>query len=494
VWAWVATANLVGAVLIYVFFDRIAPAAPSHPARADSHRLVSTIVFVAFLLLSVPVADQVSRRAVERHYRWLDESRGPNRTELEVALKEPLRMALLAASAWAAAAVAFGVLQVAFGNEAIVTVRIVVGIVFGGLGTCMVTFLLVEWVMRPVFAEALANDPPRRDRYLGVRPRLMLSWALGSGVPLLGITLATVGPGRAEDPRAAVAFLSVVGVLAGWLSMFVAARSVADPIESVRSAVGRVEQGDLDVEVTVNDGGEVGLLQAGFNKMVAGLRERQRLRDLFGRHVGDEVARQALERGTGLSGEQREASALFVDLIGSTKLAAERPATEVVGTLNALFDAVVRAVADEGGWVNKFEGDGALCVFGAPMDQPDHAARALRAAVALHDELARQRRAAPGRAALDVGIGVSSGTVVAGNVGTEARYEYTVIGDPVNEAARLTDLAKEHPARLLASEPAVRAAGSEAGDWVVVGEFDLRGRGRPTCAYAPRTPALTAQS
>src|SRR3546814_3520462 len=100
--------------------------------------------------------------------------------------------------------------------------------------------------------------------------------------------------------------------------------------------------------------------------MVAGLRERQRLQDLFGRHVGHEVAAQAIERGSDLGGESREASAFFVDLIGSTAMAEVLPPTEVVATLNAFFEAVVDEVSAQGGWVNKFRGDGALCVFGGP--------------------------------------------------------------------------------------------------------------------------------
>jgi adenylate cyclase len=224
-------------------------------------------------------------------------------------------------------------------------------------------------------------------------------------------------------------------------------------------------------------------LQAGLNRMVAGLRERQRLRDLFGRHVGVQVARQALER-TGLGGEQRQASALFVDLIGSTALASRRPAHEVVATLNALFDAVVEAVGAEGGWVNKFEGDGALCVFGAPTDQPDHAAQALRSARALHVRLLELRTQYP---SLDAGIGVSSGVVVAGNVGAEERYEYTVIGDPVNEAARLVEEAKLQPTRVLASQASVEAASDEGRSWSKVGELMLRGRSAPSCAYVPTT-------
>ncbi|HWW54711.1 MAG TPA: adenylate/guanylate cyclase domain-containing protein, partial [Acidimicrobiales bacterium] len=220
----------------------------------------------------------------------------------------------------------------------------------------------------------------------------------------------------------------------------------------------------------------------GFNQMVEGLRERQRLADLFGRHVGPEVARHALERGAELVGEQRVLTALFVDLIGSTTLAEERPAAEVVAVLNALFDAVVEAVVAEGGWVNKFEGDGAVCVFGALVDQPDHAARALRAARSLHAAITERAQSDD---ALDAAVGVSTGAAVAGNIGAVERFEYTVIGDAVNEASRLSEVAKNHRGRVLASEAAVEAAAGQAGEWVFDAEVTLRGRRRPTRSYRP---------
>jgi adenylate cyclase len=247
-----------------------------------------------------------------------------------------------------------------------------------------------------------------------------------------------------------------------------------------------VTAGDLDVSVDVVDASEVGLIQAGFNHMMMGLRERVRLRDLFGRHVGEDVARQALERGVELGGELREASAVFIDLVGSTALAATRSPTEVVIMLNDLFHVVVQAAEAEGGLVNKFEGDAALCIFGAPVTSPNHAAGALRAARALRHEIVELQKKHP---ELDAGIGVSTGTMLAGNVGAERRYEYTVIGDPVNEAARLTEQAKKREARVLASEAAVRASGDEAARWREVDVIELRGRSQPTRVFEPAQSA-----
>ena len=118
------------------------------------------------------------------------------------------------------------------------------------------------------------------------------------------------------------------------------AGTVAEPLDALRGALRRVRDGDLEVSLTVDDGGEVGDVQSGFNEMVAGLRERRAIQDLFGRHVGTEVARRALERGSGLSGDQADASAVFVDLVGSTAMAEVLPPTEVVNTLNDFFDVV----------------------------------------------------------------------------------------------------------------------------------------------------------
>jgi adenylate cyclase len=232
--------------------------------------------------------------------------------------------------------------------------------------------------------------------------------------------------------------------------------------------------------VRVDDATEVGAMQAGFNQMVAGLRERRHLADLFGRHVGEPVVERALQRGAVLGGETVEVAVLFVDIRGSTTLAAEREPTEVVECLNTFFATVVQVVEQHGGWVNKFEGDAALCVFGAPITSTSYADDALRAARALRIRLREL-------SALDAGIGVAAGPVVAGNIGSPRRFEYTVIGDPVNEAARLSEVAKCSPLRVAASDQVLaRASAEEAAAWTDGDTVVLRGRTAPTTVAHPR--------
>ena len=174
---------------------------------------------------------------------------------------------------------------------------------------------------------------------------------------------------------------------------------------------------------------------------------------------------------------------MFTDIVGSTSLATDRPPHEVVELLNKFFAVVVEVVEGHGGWINKFEGDAALAVFGTPIPQDDFADRALGAARDLAERLRAEVRE------LTAGIGVSAGTALAGNVGAEQRFEFTVIGDPVNEAARLTELAKDEEGHVLASCAIVEMAGDEASHWEMGDSANLRGRSKPTQIARPRDAA-----
>jgi adenylate cyclase len=444
---------------------------------------IDLITLAIYLPLSVLLAGWTFARRTKKVTTWLVEERPPTTDEQRSTLGLPLYLAAGSMLLWIGAAIIWAVLSGAT-HDAAYTVRVSLSILLGGLTACGLTYLLVEWTIRPITARALAGNVPECVIAPGVRTKLLLSWAVGADVFLLIIGLSFVGRPANEPPSAAaIWFIIAAGLVAGSVVLYAASRSLVTPLLELRRAVGSVQRGDIDIKLDVNDGGELGLLQAGFNQMVDGLRERRTLQDLFGRHVGEEVARQALQQGeVALGGERREVGIIFVDVIGSTQLAQSRPPEAVVDLLNQFFATVVEVVAAEGGWVNKFEGDGALCVFGAPVSQKDFALRALRAARVLRQELLGLAAANP---ELDAAIGVSAGSVVAGNIGDQRRYEYTVIGTPVNEAARLTDEAKHRLGRVLASEEAVSRAGPEATSWTVSGELEVRGLGEPILVYEP---------
>src|SRR5699024_10399137 len=246
-------------------------------------------------------------------------------------------------------------------------------------------------------------------------------------------------------------------------------------------ALEQIARGRNDVSVPVDDASEIGTLQTSVNDLAAGLREQERMRDLFGRHVGTDVARHALEHGAALSGEVREVTALFVDVVDSTVLAYQLPPEELVDKLNRLFSSVVEAVSTHGGLVNKFQGDAALCVFGAPTRLANSASAALRAARDIRDSVVASGE-------LDLGIGVAAGPVFAGQLGTSSRLEYTVIGDAVNEAARLTGNATGLPGRILASDAVIEACStSERQYWQAHERIQLRGREADTVTWQEST-------
>ncbi|MCA1710531.1 MAG: adenylate/guanylate cyclase domain-containing protein [Actinobacteria bacterium] len=469
------TSNIAGAFVVYVFLIRVLPIGLG---TASGQRRANTIAFAGYLVLSVAVGQLWGGRVFARLRAWLRSDAPPDDGIRSDLLRLPLRQTGVNATLWLGAAVVFGALNASYADR--YAVDICSTIVLGGFATCGIAYLLSELCLRPVVTLAMqgAVEPP--PVLLGVKPRLVLAWALGTGIPLLGIVLGVTTPTDAHPPLTpgGVLFLSVIGLVVGLLAMLAAAGGVSDPVRSVAAALRDVGQGRLDIEVPVYDASEVGQLQSGFNTMMTGLRERDRLRDLFGRQVGDAVARRALEHGVELGGEVREVAVLFVDVVGSTGMALTNDPQEVVRRLNAFFGVVVGVVTAHGGWVNKFEGDAALCIFGAPVDLPEATSACLRAA----RELALRLRELP----VDAAVGVSAGAVVAGNVGAETRFEYTVIGDPVNAAARLTELAKTTVGCVLADAAVVATASAEeAAHWQSGEQVVLRGRDRATTLARP---------
>ena len=475
---WVA--NVIGALTLLVEYLVVLP----FPDQYSTHAIVRDNVVLGFVCigLSWVALGAVGGPQARRALSWTVRGGAPTSAERDRTLDLPWSLFRLQAVTWSVSCVVFFVANLDVSTRFALQMA---GAVFvGGSATVATSYLLTMRVFRPATARVLEVAPPEHGWGAGVGEQAVFTWLLTTGVPVLGLIIMVASAGQAGVPLDKLVVSGVVvgggALVTGLFATILFAKSVGEPLCELTDTLAEVEKGDLSVAVTVDDAGEIGQLQAGLNNMVHGLREREQLRDLFGKHVGVDVARLALQQGVALGGGEREVAALFVDIIGSTTMAAQRTPGEVVAALNRFFEVVVDVVSEYGGLVNKFEGDAALCIFGAPLELDDPAGAALAAARAMSTRL---RADVPD---LDAGIGVSHGLVVAGNIGSTERLEYTVIGDPVNEAARLTEQAKERPERVVASKRIVdRAESDEGSRWRLLEPLLLRGRAEATVLAVP---------
>jgi adenylate cyclase len=351
-------ANLAGAVLTFVLGAWIVP--PPEGIDIGDNLATNAVAFGVVMVIGLVLGTWLSLQVSRDVQSWLREERPPTPKERDATLRFPLRQTMVEALLWGLAVVLF--FFVNLGTSDVLAFEAAIEVLIGGLLTCSLTYLLVERLNRDATARALETGVPEHLAGPAIGCRLLLTWAASSALPLLAIGLMGVAalgenPPSIERVGLAVVVLAAVGALVGAATMSISARSIAEPLRSLRAALARVEEGELDARVTIDDAGEIGVLQGGFNRMAVGLEERERLRDLFGRHVGEDVARQAIEsEDVELGGETREAAVLFVDVIGSTTLASTHDPAEVVERLNAFFAVVVDTVSLHGGWVNKFEG------------------------------------------------------------------------------------------------------------------------------------------
>jgi len=240
----------------------------------------------------------------------------------------------------------------------------------------------------------------------------------------LAIVLACVGGGLVA---------TVVGIGLTW--------RVTRPISALTGGVARVASGDLTLELPVRSSDEMGRLTSTFNEMVEGLRQRDFIRNTFGRYVSPEVAKTLLESPEGLKfgGEKREITVLMSDLRGYTRFAEQGDPAWVMELLNDFLARMTDIIIAYGGTINEFIGDAIFAVYGAPIAHPDHAERAAASALAMQRAMAElnQDHAERGRPRFEMGIGINTGEAVVGNIGSEQRAKYAVVGAAVNLAARV---------------------------------------------------------
>jgi class 3 adenylate cyclase len=460
--------NLLGALLTFFYF-RFVDFSP-HSAHPVTLREVAFLAGGLGLLLGA---------GLWRSRRWTRPLRGwrpgagsaaEDALVRRRALLLPYMMARFTLMGWIYAGFLWGVLWpllVGIFSPA-GAARILFGtIAIAGTVTAAFIFFSVEHLWR----RRLRHFFPRGDLQamagvlrVRVRTRLVLMFLLASIVPLalLGVmsytraaTLLRVDPATGaallQDMLVFIAFMLAVGGLAALgLSIFVS-RSVSAPLHDLTSAMGEVERGHLEVQCPVVSNDELGAVAEGFNRMVEGLRERDLIRATFGKYVTQEIRDEILSDRAGLEGQAREVTILFADLRDFTPWVESHDPREVVRDLNEYFTLMEGAIRAHEGLVLQYIGDEIEAVFGAPLPNARHPELALRAAREMRRRLAtwNAERGRAGRPLLHHGIGIHTGRVLAGSIGSPDRLSWALVGDPVNVAARLQALNKDFGSDIL---------------------------------------------
>jgi adenylate cyclase len=361
----------------------------------------------------------------------------------------------------------------------------VVGLAAGGAVQLIAIHPYVEAVLRPVRLD-IAADTGIGDGLPRSRPTFA-AWSKVSilattwSYALAGALLAAVIDRSSEDPLfAAVVATALTLAFAVPLTMGGALSPSLRPIRDLAEGTVRVARGEFGQPLPVVQDDDLGALTASFNRMQAGLAERQRLHAAFGSYVDPGLAQRLLEQGDDIfTGERVEVTVMFVDIRDFTPFAEANTAEDTVAHLNALFEIVVPAVIDAGGHANKYLGDGALAVFGAPNLLTQHAEAAIAAALQISRLVAERFDGA-----IRIGIGINSGQVIAGTIGGGGKLEFTLIGDTVNVAARVEQLTKTTGDTILLTEDTrARLAQAPAGI-ADRGAHQLKGKAAATRVHA----------
>ncbi|MBN2004855.1 MAG: adenylate/guanylate cyclase domain-containing protein [Anaerolineae bacterium] len=415
-----------------------------------------------------------------------------------LALNQPAESALVSIVMWGIAGALSGLaVAVQLQQWHIVLIYILSIGIFSGSVVGILDYFLYERLWQKeiplFFPEGQISGAP--GLRLTVRRRILILFVMGAvPLPLLAVSTYTqaVAISQAAQPALLLSrllslelFLVGVGLLTAIVLGLTLGASFVEPIETLRRQMRLVQQGNLNVQAPVVSNDEFGEMAESFNAMTGGLRQEEVIRDLFRLYVTPEVADHAIAYGAELGGQLAETSVLFSDIRGFTSMTERMAPDALIALLNRYFNAMSAAVIDEGGLINKFGGDSLLAVFGTPLNPtPDHAAQAVRATQGMLAALDafNTDQEARNEPALRIGIGVATGAVVAGNVGSEERLEYTVIGDTVNLASRLQSLTKELSVAVLLSETTVKAAGDLAA-FNAIGTVEVRGKQAPVAVY-----------
>jgi adenylate cyclase len=371
---------------------------------------------------------------------------------------------------------------------------VLMGGVVSGIACFVIVYYAMEYFNRKYFIHRFFPDNRLSDCSgtvrLSIRARFVILHLAITVFPVL-ILVAIIRRLQLLVPAGTLGYefillISGLLVVTGFL-VFMLAKAFQEPLLDLREATDQVQREQFDVRVPVVSNDELGRLSEAVNDMSSGLAEKEFIKDTFGKVVAPSVRDHLLQGNIELGGELRRAAVLFTDIRDFTALSETRTPEQVVRLLNRYFERMSRAVEAGGGLVNKYIGDALMAVFGVPvtMDAPERAA--VETALAMRWELTalNEELATEGIPAIRTGIGIHVGDVLAGNIGSSARMEYTVIGDTVNIASRVESLCKEFDAPLLCTDAVIACAClPEDLEYRDLGPVQVKGKSRAVQVFA----------
>jgi class 3 adenylate cyclase len=456
-----------------------------------SSRTFVVLLVAAELLVALDNASSIllARRLLAPVHAWLDGAR--DRAATTAAWRALTRMPpSYARRVWPVSALGlvvpfFLLATLVLDTSPVAGLGILVGMLLTLFYGALLRVFAMEALLRPVLADValqMPDDFEPGDTGMPLRRRLLIGLPainVLTGVIVAGIELHRRGA-HLSDLGPAVIVAVIVAFAVSLELTILLSRSIFGPLDVLREATERVRRGDLRTRVPVISTDETGRLARSFNDMVGGLQERERLHEALGAYVGSDVAELVLRDGPQIDGAEQEVSILCLDIRDFTRFAERASAREVVDRLNDFYGLVVPILERHGGVTDKYVGDGLLGVFGAPEPLEDHADRAVAAALeiaaAVHERYGGELR---------VGIGVNSGLVVAGTIGGGGRVEFTVIGDPVNTAARVEQVTRQTGDDVLVTEATRSLLRDEHGGFEERPAVPLKGKAERVRLWAP---------
>ena len=469
--------NFAGAGVCYsyfAFFDA------SAPVSLISVGLLVTVLMTAGLMVLGIVLNLRWEKGLSRYVRSKmaghDVSVALEKEARRKILNLPFTAALVALINWSMASVIMAgynfvetVSGETFSVASFQALRVFVGVIISGIITSAIVFFVVEIQARKAWPHFFPRGDLTRTEgalQMKLRTRMFISFLLASFVPMVLMAILSYNKARlmlVMDPETVLQslfnltlFLLIAALAVAVILSYLVSSSIIVPVKGMERAMVKVQKGDLTTSAKVAANDELGVLAESFDQMIEGLRDRERIKETFGRFVTPEIAQAILENPPVPGGENTVVSILFSDVRNYTTICEQLSPGEVISLLNDYFAYMVRAIEQHHGLVYQFVGDGIMVVFGAPVKLADHADCSVNSALAMMGALDRfNSEIRAGLPPIRIGIGINTGPVVAGIIGTEQRMEYRVVGDAVNLAARIEALNKEFHTDVLISRATV---------------------------------------